>query len=51
MTATTLAPAATAAAPRTAENSRARQHLALGLLASAQFVVMLDTSIVNVALP
>jgi EmrB/QacA subfamily drug resistance transporter len=28
-----------------------RRRLALGLLASAQFVVMLDTSIVNVALP
>jgi EmrB/QacA subfamily drug resistance transporter len=30
---------------------RRRAHLALALLASAQFVVMLDTSIVNVALP
>jgi EmrB/QacA subfamily drug resistance transporter len=29
----------------------ARRRLALGLLVSAQFVVMLDTSIVNVALP
>src|SRR5205085_2503057 len=28
-----------------------RQTLSLGLLVSAQFVVMLDTSIVNVALP
>ena len=27
------------------------RHLALGLLVSAQFLVMLDTSIVNVALP
>jgi EmrB/QacA subfamily drug resistance transporter len=31
--------------------ARGRQALALGLLVSAQFVVMLDTSIVNVALP
>jgi EmrB/QacA subfamily drug resistance transporter len=30
---------------------RRRRWVALGLLASAQFVVMLDTSIVNVALP
>src|SRR3954468_11619926 len=30
---------------------RRRRRVALGLLASAQFVVMLDTSIVNVALP
>ena len=30
---------------------RRRRALALGLLVSAQFVVMLDTSIVNVALP
>lgn len=45
-------PATTAAAqagPRTEDAPRRR--LALGLLASAQFVVMLDTSIVNVALP
>ncbi len=31
--------------------SRLRRRAALGLLVSAQFVVMLDTSIVNVALP
>ena len=31
--------------------ARRRRSLALGLLVSAQFVVMLDTSIVNVALP
>ena len=31
--------------------SRRRRKVALGLLVSAQFVVMLDTSIVNVALP
>ncbi|GAA5027963.1 hypothetical protein GCM10023258_23080 [Terrabacter aeriphilus] len=31
--------------------ARQRQWVALGLLVSAQFVVMLDTSIVNVALP
>ena len=30
---------------------RHRQRLALALLVSAQFLVMLDTSIVNVALP
>ena len=30
---------------------RRRRAMALGLLVSAQFVVMLDTSIVNVALP
>ena len=30
---------------------RRRRSVALGLLVSAQFVVMLDTSIVNVALP
>lgn len=48
MTTTTVQPAATADA--TAREGR-RAQLALGLLASAQFVVMLDTSIVNVALP
>lgn len=31
--------------------ARQRRWVALGLLVSAQFVVMLDTSIVNVALP
>ena len=47
--ATTLStsPATTAVA----STSNRRQWLALGLLVSAQFVVMLDTSIVNVALP
>lgn len=40
----------TAGAP-SATQERRRRRLALGLLASAQFVVMLDTSIVNVALP
>ena len=34
-----------------ADPGRRRAHVALALLASAQFVVMLDTSIVNVALP
>jgi EmrB/QacA subfamily drug resistance transporter len=33
------------------DTSTLRRRIALGLLASAQFVVMLDTSIVNVALP
>jgi EmrB/QacA subfamily drug resistance transporter len=36
---------------RTPDAARRRPALALGLLVSAQFVVMLDTSIVNVALP
>ena len=31
--------------------ARRRRSVALGLLVSAQFVVVLDTSIVNVALP
>jgi EmrB/QacA subfamily drug resistance transporter len=35
----------------TDRHSRQRRRVALGLLVSAQFVVMLDTSIVNVALP
>ncbi len=35
----------------TTTRERRRRQLALGLLASAQLVVMLDTSIVNVALP
>lgn len=51
--ATTTQPAitvtpATASPPAT---ERRRRAVALGLLVSAQFVVMLDTSIVNVALP
>ena len=49
------APAAAPAARRTAGTSRFlarhRQRFALALLVSAQFLVMLDTSIVNVALP
>ena len=50
----TAASASSATAGRTAVSdghSRARRGLALALLVSAQFVVMLDTSIVNVALP
>jgi EmrB/QacA subfamily drug resistance transporter len=49
----TLSPApAVAASPLPAERATSRRRaLALGLLVSAQFVVMLDTSIVNVALP
>jgi EmrB/QacA subfamily drug resistance transporter len=35
----------------TGRHARRRSNVALGLLVSAQFVVMLDTSIVNVALP
>ena len=46
---------AAAAGPRPAPTSRSsdrhRQPLALAVLVSAQFLVMLDTSIVNVALP
>jgi EmrB/QacA subfamily drug resistance transporter len=38
-------------APDSTAAERRRRRLALGLLVSAQFVVMLDTSIVNVALP
>src|SRR3978361_1933353 len=44
-------PDATHTAPRAAGSDRRRRAVALGLLVSAQFVVMLDTSIVNVALP
>lgn len=40
-----------AAEARSGTRARRRRQLALGLLASAQLVVMLDTSIVNVALP
>lgn len=40
-----------AAAPAARFLDRKRQPLALAVLASAQFLVMLDTSIVNVALP
>ena len=42
---------ATTHAPTGGVIRRPRRTLALGLLVSAQFVVMLDTSIVNVALP
>ena len=37
--------------PAAERHERRRRTIALGLLVSAQFVVMLDTSIVNVALP
>ena len=50
MTATTLGPT-TSERVAAAGPDVARRRVALGLLASAQFVVMLDTSIVNVALP
>ena len=39
------------AVPEAGRSQRRRRSLALGLLVSAQFVVMLDASIVNVALP
>ncbi len=45
---TTLAPAATQAAPAPRST---RRWLALGVLALAQFLVVLDASIVNIALP
>ena len=38
-------------APTSTTTARRRRAIGLGLLISAQFVVMLDTSIVNVALP
>lgn len=44
-------PAPTAADVTPDQRARQRRAVALGLLVSAQFVVMLDTSIVNVALP
>ncbi|MFC4786385.1 MFS transporter [Nocardioides sp. MAHUQ-72] len=50
-TARPIAASAAQAAPELANHARRRRALALGLLVSAQFVVMLDTSIVNVALP
>ena len=49
MTITTEGPSTTMS--RAAASERRRRLTALGLLVSAQFVVMLDTSIVNVALP
>ncbi len=56
MSVTTLRVTAPAAVPVTAQDgqeapSRGQRFAALALLVSAQFVVMLDTSIVNVALP
>jgi predicted MFS family arabinose efflux permease len=42
---------ATTERPAEPRRSRVRRAVALGLLISAQFTVMLDTSIVNVALP
>jgi len=53
MTITRASQAGDVGAPEDVSSVRAirRRHLALVLLASAQFVVMLDTSIVNVALP
>ena len=47
----TLTAANTRAGTAPAERQRRRRTVALGLLVSAQFMVMLDTSIVNVALP
>lgn len=41
----------TPAVPESPPGSGWRRTVALGLLVSAQFIVMLDTSIVNVALP
>ncbi|GAA2160931.1 MFS transporter [Pedococcus bigeumensis] len=57
MSATLETPASTAYAARsgasdaTSRHAARRRWVALGLLVSAQYVVMLDTSIVNVALP
>lgn len=48
---TTLRPAAPVETAEAVRHDVVRRRVALGLLASAQFVVMLDTSIVNVALP
>jgi EmrB/QacA subfamily drug resistance transporter len=50
MTTTTLGPT-TARSVEATRGDVVRRRVALALLASAQFVVMLDTSIVNVALP
>src|SRR4051794_24292725 len=38
-------------APSTAEDRRSRRRLALGVIAAAQFMVIMDTSIIGVALP
>lgn len=46
-----VAPDSTPAKAEVRRAERRRRTLGLGLLVSAQFVVMLDTSIVNVALP
>ncbi|RNM14057.1 MFS transporter [Nocardioides pocheonensis] len=51
MTAAAHTPVAPHENAGTTTRERRRRRLALGLLASAQLVVMLDTSIVNVALP
>jgi EmrB/QacA subfamily drug resistance transporter len=53
MNTTALRPKASAVAAESGERflDRHRQRLALAVLVSAQFLVMLDTSIVNVALP
>lgn len=48
---TTRADSATAPTGADDRHARPRRWIGLGLLVSAQFVVMLDTSIVNVALP
>ncbi|MDC7120848.1 MFS transporter [Cellulomonas fimi] len=50
MSATVTTPASRSAGPSVAP-AKERRRAGLGLLVSAQFVVMLDTSIVNVALP
>src|SRR5690554_5149141 len=46
-----VAPGSTPAKTELSSAERRRRTIGLGLLVSAQFVVMLDTSIVNVALP
>ena len=46
-----MSPTATASSPRLVTGSTRRDRVTLGLLVSAQFLVMLDASIVNVALP
>ena len=51
MTTTLIAKTSTTGTSAAARSTNARRWAALGLLVSAQFVVMLDTSIVNVALP
>ena len=51
MTVTIAPPIETRPRTRASERTERRRLIGLGLLVSAQFVVMLDTSIVNVALP